>query len=85
MWNKPPFKTFRDEVLMALGAGYYSYGKKKASFYSDARARLGALLGLIYADNHLLGENTATIEAVEEKLIPAISSLIKKMEIGIKS
>ena len=73
-------KEIEDNVIKALGAGYYSYGAKKAYYYSEARAQIGSAVALVYRDKTVLSDWQKDIEFVEFKLIPALSSLIKRME-----
>ena len=68
----------RLKVISELGAGYYSYGKYKNQCYIEARYSLGAMLAVLEAfpDDGL----TKAREFIELECLPALGSLIKKIE-----
>ena len=71
-------ESAKNRFFYSLGAGYYSYGNVKLRHYSEARAALGGAIALVCATGPRSVK--ADIRCVEQKLIPALTSLIKKME-----
>jgi excisionase family DNA binding protein len=68
------------DVIESLGAGFYSYGPEKLFHYRQARAALGALLGLIHAaEPHTLKMQKA-VEFLELECNSALGSLLRKFE-----
>ncbi len=76
----PIIDRHKYKILEALGSGFYSYGTSKIAFYSNAREYLGAILGLVYANPEFLEKWKKDVEFLEKNLIPAFSSLIRKMQ-----
>ena len=70
----------RREVLEALGAGFFSYGQLKVVWYQRARSCVGAIVGLLQSDPAAIEKHQDTLFFLEKKLLPAFSSLLKKME-----
>jgi excisionase family DNA binding protein len=85
MWldEKSPFWIDLNHVkgvfFRSLGAGYYSYGANKVRHYSEARAALGGAIALVCGCADEV-DGKADLWLVEQKLIPAVTSLIRKME-----
>lgn len=80
---KSPLKDIEQAVVKSLGAGYYSYGATKVRYYSEARAQVGGALGLLYQDPKAKAKWAADVAFIESDLVPALSSLIKKIERSI--
>ncbi len=71
----------RLDIFELLGAGYYSFDNlAKKNAYSYSRQKVGAILALLYLDNELLKSWKDEITAMEKELLPAYSSLIRKIE-----
>jgi excisionase family DNA binding protein len=68
------------QVLEQLGAGYYSYGDTKKQQYIEARASIGSILGLLYPLREQFASMSKTLSFLEEECIPAIASLLRKLE-----
>jgi len=80
--DKNPFWSelvkLKCSFFCALGAGYYSYGTTKSRYYREARAALGSAVALVCAAGS--SKYIDDLGLLEQKLIPALTSLIKKME-----
>ncbi len=68
------------EILENLGAGFYSYGDIKCYHYRKARGSIGAALALAYSREDISKKWEKDVFFVETKVLPAFSSLIKKVE-----
>ena len=75
-------QTLVFKCVECLGSGYYSYGlEPKITFYSKARAYLGALLARLHclpADQKNMWAEE--IKDIENELLSAIGALIRKLE-----
>jgi len=72
-------QTHRSQALSELGAGYYSFGDSKIIHYQRARSAVGGMVGLIYSLPDPLVTDLR-VDWLEEKVLPALSSLLKAME-----
>lgn len=71
----------KHDIFKFLGAGYYSFGKKhKILYYQKARAAYGAFLSVLLSDPEHSGRFNPELLYIQEKLLPAMSALIRKME-----
>lgn len=76
------FLDLKTEALELLGAGFYSYDNKlKARLYDHSRAKVGGMLSLVYFYQSDLQNLPDVILKIESELMPAFSSLIRKLEI----
>lgn len=75
------FLTLKMEALEFLGAGFYAFGSRnKAILYSRSREKVGGMLSLAYFYQNEKNKNAPKILKIEEELMPAFSSLIRKIE-----
>lgn len=75
------FSSLQLEALEFLGAGFYAFGNKsKAILYSRAREKVGGMLAIFYFYQDQNSETPQKILKIEEDLMPAFSSLIRRME-----
>jgi hypothetical protein len=73
--------SLKVEALEFLGAGFYAYGAKNKSFlYNRSREKIGGILSLIYFYMDANEKLPSEILKIEEELMPAYSSLIRKIE-----
>ena len=72
----------RNTALESLGAGFYSFhSATKAKHYEQSRNAVGAILAQLQAgSDEFLGSWSEEIYYLENELLPAYSSLIKKIE-----
>lgn len=72
----------RNTALESLGAGYYSFhSASKARHYEQSRNAVGAILAqLQVGPDKFVGAWREEIDYLEKELLPAYSSLIKKIE-----
>lgn len=76
------FDTLKMEAIELIGAGFYSFDNKlKARLYDHSRAKVGGMLSLFYFYNNHVNDIPIKIKRLEEELMPAYSSLIRKIEI----
>lgn len=76
------FDNLKLEAIELIGAGFYSYDNKlKARLYDHARAKVGGMLSLFYFYNNHQNGIPTKVKRLEEDLMPAFSSLIRKIEI----
>ena len=77
--------SFRIQILAKLCAGYYSYEYTiKYNYYSQARAFVGSVLAYLLSHKNLREQWKIEINFIEQKLLPALSALIRNMEKKIK-
>jgi excisionase family DNA binding protein len=75
------FFSLKAEALELLGAGFYAFsGKSKAILYNRSREKVGGILSLCYFYHKSTDDIPAEILKIEEELLPAYSSLIRKIE-----
>lgn len=75
------FLTLKMEALEFLGAGFYAFGSRnKALLYGRSREKVGGMLSLAYFYQHEQNKTAKEILKIEEELMPAFSSLIRKIE-----
>ncbi|OYW93303.1 MAG: hypothetical protein B7Z18_06775 [Alishewanella sp. 32-51-5] len=75
------FLNLKTEAVELLGAGFYSYDNRlKARLYDRARAKVGGMLALVYFHQKQDSSPVEIIEKIEQELMPAFSSLIRKLE-----
>ena len=75
----------KNATLINLGAGYYSYDLGlKVNFYRKARASIGSLLAILFSRKDWVEAHQKEIHFLEEKTLPALSALIRKMEKKVK-
>lgn len=75
------FMTLKTEALENLGAGFYSFGNRsKAILYNRSREKIGGMLSLVYFYQVKDAKPSKEILKIEEELMPAYSSLIRRME-----
>ena len=68
-------------ALELIGAGYHSFDKKeKRNLYNQSREKVGGILALLYFDEKLEKAWATEIKFMENELLAAYSSLIRKME-----
>jgi excisionase family DNA binding protein len=68
-------------ALELIGAGYHSFDKKeKRNLYNQSREKVGGILALLYFDEKLEKAWATEIKFMENQLLAAYSSLIRKME-----
>jgi len=74
--------TLRNTALESLGAGFYSFhSATKARHYEQSRNAVGAILAQLQAESdEFVGSWREEIDCLEKELLPAYSSLIKKIE-----
>ena len=71
------FNNLKLEAIEFLGAGFYAYEfQHKKNYYNLSRQKISGLLSLL----HSFDPANARIKTLEEDLLPAYSSLIKKLE-----
>lgn len=76
------FLDLKAEALELVGAGFYSYDNRlKARLYDRSRAKVGGMLSLVYFYHKDDGKLPEVIQKIEHELMPAFSSLIRKLEI----
>lgn len=76
------FDNLKMEAIELIGAGFYSFDNKlKARLYDHSRAKVGGMLSLFYFYNNHVNDIPIKIKRLEEELMPAYSSLIRKIEI----
>ncbi len=76
---------FKTQILANLGAGYYSYEyAAKHKYYSKARAFTGSILAYLLSNKETANQWKNEIQFIEQKLLPALSALIRTMEKKIK-
>ena len=69
------------EALEFLGAGFYTYSSRnKAILYGRSREKVGGMLSLAYFYQQEKDKPAPNILKIEEELMPAFSSLIRKIE-----
>lgn len=67
------------EAIELLGAGFYSFDlRNKLVLYNKSREKIGGILSIVYF--HAGSKLTHDFILIEEKLMPAYSSLIRKIE-----
>lgn len=70
-----------NSCIALLGAGYYSFEiADKISLYGKARENLGAVIALMYYHLNKDTNGLQIIAELESKLLPAYSSLIKRLD-----
>lgn len=75
------FLTLKMEALEFLGAGFYAFGSRnKALLYGRSREKVGGMLSLAYFYQPEQNKASKEILKIEEELMPAFSSLIRKIE-----
>lgn len=75
------FLDLKAEALELVGAGFYSYDSRlKARLYDRSRAKVGGMLSLVYFHQKKDGKLPEVIQLMEHELMPAFSSLIRKLE-----
>lgn len=71
------FNNLKLEAIEFLGAGFYAYEfQHKKSYYNLSRQKISGLLSLL----HSFDPANVRIKILEEDLLPAYSSLIKRLE-----
>jgi len=71
------FNNLKLEAIEFLGAGFYAYEfQHKKSYYNLSRQKISGILSLL----HSFEPENNNIKKIEEDLLPAFSSLIKKIE-----
>jgi excisionase family DNA binding protein len=87
MWqisNSNPYSTqltqFRYKILEHLGAGYCSFGAAKRHHYDQSRGVIGSVLAIIYSDEKLATLFEKDLSFLENELLLAFTSLIRKIE-----
>lgn len=71
----------RLQAIELVSAGYYTFSfEMKRSYYNQSRARVGSILGLIYSQNSLQTKLKSEIDFLEQIVLTAFASLIKKLE-----
>jgi excisionase family DNA binding protein len=74
-------RTLKLDALELVGAGYYSFNKKeKRNLYNQSREKIGAILALLYIDLKVKELWSDEVYFIENQLLAAYSSLIRKME-----
>jgi hypothetical protein len=72
------FNNLKLEAIELLGAGFYAYEfQHKKNYYNLSRQKISGLLSLM----HSFDPANTRIKTLEEDLLPAYSSLIKRLEI----
>ncbi len=75
------FLNLKMEALEFLGAGFYTYSSRnKAILYGRSREKVGGMLSLAYFYQQEKDKPAPNILKIEEELMPAFSSLIRKIE-----
>lgn len=75
------FLNLKAEAVELLGAGFYSYDNRlKARLYDRARAKVGGMLSLVYFYQKSEPRSSEVTQKIEQELMPAFSSLIRKLE-----
>jgi hypothetical protein len=70
------------ERIELIGAGFYSFDNKlRARSYDHSKAKVGGILSLFYFYNNQVNDISNKIRRLEKGLMPAYSTLIKKIEI----
>lgn len=73
--------SLKMEALELLGAGFYAYeAKNKKALYNRSREKVGGILSLIYFNHDFKNKVPEEINRIEEDLLPAYSSLIRRIE-----
>ena len=72
--------TFRYQILEHLGAGYCSFGTGKRHHYDQSRGIIGSVLALIYSDEKVATLFEKDLSFLENDLLLAFTSLIRKIE-----
>lgn len=68
-------------ALRNLGAGYYSFDfQTKCDFYRKSRASIGSLLAIVFSREEWKSAHQKEVAFLEQKVLPALSALIRKME-----
>jgi len=93
LWSEPEPETLRSTqeirtrindlrfvVLENLGAGYYTFGRSKCACYDTARNAIGATVALVLSDTGLSERFAVDVLFLQQKVLPAFSSLIIKIE-----
>ncbi len=76
------FHNLKMDAIELIGAGFYSFDNKlKARLYDHSRAKVGGMLSLFYFYTNHANDIPSKIRRLEEDLMPAFSSLIRKIEI----
>jgi len=71
------FTNLKLEAIEFLGAGFYAYEfQHKKNYYNLSRQRISGLLSLL----HSFDPSNVRIKILEDDLLPAYSSLIKRLE-----
>ena len=73
-------KEFRYKILEHLGAGYCSFGPGKRYHYDQVRGLVGSILALMYSDDNASTIYEKDLLFLENDLLLAITSLIRKIE-----
>lgn len=74
-------RTLKVEALELLGAGFYAFGSQnKSILYNRSREKVGGILSLVYFYHETNEKLPKGILKIEEDLMPAYSSLIRKIE-----
>lgn len=74
--------ALRHKALESLGSGYHSFHPlRKSQYYEGSRSAVGAILAQLQSGNEaFVASWSAEIAFLEHQLLPAYSSLIKKIE-----
>ena len=69
------------DALELIGAGYFSFNKnEKRNLYNQSREKTGAILAILYIDLKVKELWSDEVYFIENQLLAAYSSLIRKME-----
>jgi len=78
---KRKLSELKFEALEYLGAGFYAYGAhNKAALYNRSREKVGGMLCLLYFHQSQGCPVPDDVAKIEEELMPAYSSLIRRIE-----
>ncbi len=72
--------SLQHSILENLGAGFYSYGAEKKLQYTYARSAIGSLIGLVHPYREKVEAISKAIVYLEEECVPAVTSLLRKIE-----
>lgn len=74
-------RTLKLDALELVGAGHDSFDKKeKRNLYNQSREKIGAILAILYIDLKVKELWSDEVYFIENQLLAAYSSLIRKME-----
>ena len=77
----PHLEKLKHKVLASLGAGFYSFQfEHKYKHYNGARETVGALVALLLANKRISSTWKDEISHLTDDLLPALASLIRKIE-----